>query len=325
MILVFSKSFDQSTNEVMRWLHHLGRRDVVRVNTDLDGELTAATLLEDGFFIDVGEHRIASNEVESVWFRRGHLSLSSLYDEIDVAGHRALSAAIQSGFEHDRCALRDYLQYSLRSTKRVLGNPFNSVPNKLIVLKQAQSIGLRIPNFVASTSSRALSSSLGDATALITKPITDCIYLRDFEDTRLGYFSYTEEYDGSDLPERVVPSLVQERIEKQLELRIFFLDGEIYTAAIFSQSDSSTKVDFRKYNFSKPNRIVPYALPAEVEQQVRALFELMDLNTGSMDLILDQDGQYVFLEVNPVGQYDWISRACNYGIDKRIAQWLAGH
>ena len=97
MILVFSKSYDQSTNEVMRWLHHLGRCDVLRVNTDLDASLHAATLREDRFVVEIGDRTITSEEIDAVWFRRGHISLAGLYDNVDIAEHAALSATINAG------------------------------------------------------------------------------------------------------------------------------------------------------------------------------------------------------------------------------------
>jgi hypothetical protein len=46
------------------------------------------------------------------------------------------------------------------------------------------------------------------------------------------------------------------------------------------------------------------------------------MNTGSIDLILTPNGEYFFLEINPMGQYDWLSKNCNYYIEKDIAEML---
>ena len=48
----------------------------------------------------------------------------------------------------------------------------------------------------------------------------------------------------------------------------------------------------------------------------------LELNTGSIDLVLGQDGKYYFLEVNPCGQYRMTSDPCNYYLDKLIAKTL---
>ena len=46
------------------------------------------------------------------------------------------------------------------------------------------------------------------------------------------------------------------------------------------------------------------------------------LNFGCIDMIYSQNNRYVFLEVNPVGQYDYVSQNCNYSIHEFIAKQL---
>lgn len=46
------------------------------------------------------------------------------------------------------------------------------------------------------------------------------------------------------------------------------------------------------------------------------------LNTGPIDLIRGLDDKYYFLEINPVGQYGFISKPCNYDIDYEIFNFL---
>ena len=48
----------------------------------------------------------------------------------------------------------------------------------------------------------------------------------------------------------------------------------------------------------------------------------LDLKTGSIDMILTPEGDYYFLEVNPVGQFSMTSSPCNYNLEKRIAEYL---
>ena len=48
----------------------------------------------------------------------------------------------------------------------------------------------------------------------------------------------------------------------------------------------------------------------------------LDLNSGSLDLVLDREGDLFFLEVNPVGQYDFISKQCNLQLDRIIAKHI---
>ena len=48
----------------------------------------------------------------------------------------------------------------------------------------------------------------------------------------------------------------------------------------------------------------------------------LKINTCSIDLIVDENGEYIFLEVNPGGQYGPLDEICNMAIDRLIAEWL---
>jgi D-alanine-D-alanine ligase-like ATP-grasp enzyme len=92
--------------------------------------------------------------------------------------------------------------------------------------------------------------------------------------------------------------------------------------AMFTQNDNKTLIDFRDYNFDNPARRVPYKLPFNIEQKLTKFMNLMRINCGSFDLIKTKEGKYVFLEVNPVGQFGMTSFPCNYNLEKEIAVHL---
>ena len=92
--------------------------------------------------------------------------------------------------------------------------------------------------------------------------------------------------------------------------------------AIFSQNDEQTKVDFRKYNLKIPNRFIPFSLPSIVLQKLKKLMDTLKLSTGSIDLVVDINDVYYFLEVNPVGQFGMVSSPCNYNIEKKLVNTL---
>lgn len=61
--------------------------------------------------------------------------------------------------------------------------------------------------------------------------------------------------------------MVQEKLEKKYELRIFYLNGKMYPMAIFSQKDNQTQLDFRNYNWEKPNRMEPCKLNVDLKKK----------------------------------------------------------
>jgi len=82
-------------------------------------------------------------------------------------------------------------------------------------------------------------------------------------------------------------------------------------------------LDYRYYDDDQPNRNIPYQLPESVEQSIKQFMKSKNLNCGSLDFMYGTDDNYYFLEVNPVGQFGWVSTNCNYYLEKRIAERLA--
>ena len=146
-----------------------------------------------------------------------------------------------------------------------------------------------------------------------------------FTHENINYTTYTEyvnERAKSKLPDSFFHSLLQEKINKKYELRIFFYNDNYFPMAIFSQNDEQTKVDFRKYNLKIPNRFIPFSLPSIVLQKLKKLMDTLKLSTGSIDLVVDINDVYYFLEVNPVGQFGMVSSPCNYNIEKKLVNTL---
>ena len=50
--------------------------------------------------------------------------------------------------------------------------------------------------------------------------------------------------------------------------------------------------------------------------------DLLNLDNGSIDIILTPDKEYVFLEVNAVGQFGMVSVPCNYFLEEKFADFL---
>jgi ATP-GRASP peptide maturase of grasp-with-spasm system len=215
------------------------------------------------------------------------------------------------------------LQQSHTKLQNRIGSPLTDTGvDKTKMLVEAQKAGLSIPKTLITSKKEELLKFQQKNQQLITKGIQGVAFF-SFQDTQLG--NYTEVVTEETIavaPLTFFPSLFQELLDKDYELRIFYIHKELYAMAIFSQLDSQTMVDFRKYNNTKPNRNVPYKLPEAIANKIINFMEAMQLNSGSLDMVVTKTGEYVFLEVNPVGQFGMVSAPCNYFIEKRIAQLL---
>lgn len=330
MICIFSTIRDRTTTDVMRWLFHLGVTDVLRINSDeagADDPTVEFSVDQSNLSFRYNGRLIRLSEIEAVWYRKGRHWLCNQFLEIDFNEHPRLTAYLRKKLAGEELRLSEYLHFMIENAAPTLGSPSKCELNKLLVLHVAREVGLLTPAFLVSNSNASLKTAIAN-TRSITKPITDGLYLFDNEQTNTGYFSYTEAlaaWELDQLPDRLSPSLVQEQIFKRMDLRVFFLEGRCYAMAIFSQRDEQTRVDFRRYNYVKPNRSVPYRLPPHLEVKIARLFATLKLNTGSVDFVVDQQGRFLFLELNSVGQFSMVSVPCNYFLEKQVALTLKNY
>ncbi|MGC2742889.1 MAG: hypothetical protein WA672_06860 [Candidatus Angelobacter sp.] len=111
---------------------------------------------------------------------------------------------------------------------------------------------------------------------------------------------------------KLAPCTFQEYVDKKIELRVTVFDRKGYAAEIDSQSQEFSKIDCRKTP-SDPNEqncySVPqrrYSLAPETEEKILRFVEHLGLVFGCLDFIITPQGQLVFLEINPDGQWYWI-------------------
>jgi hypothetical protein len=153
---------------------------------------------------------------------------------------------------------------------------------------------------------------------LINKNNLNAIFLEN-ERYRMSSTS-TELLEEEDLGESdfITPTLIQEKIDYVYEVRAFFLEGKFYSAAIFIEKQVQG-VDYRKLRGTDKFRIVPYQLPADIEIRLVELIKSLNLKTASVDLLVNENEEHIFLELNSNGQFGFVSEACNYFLERQIS------
>jgi glutathione synthase/RimK-type ligase-like ATP-grasp enzyme len=116
------------------------------------------------------------------------------------------------------------------------------------------------------------------------------------------------------------PVLAQAEIPKAFELRVTIVGERIFPVAILSQRRRRAQLDWRRDQDDV--EYASYPLSPLVERQCFALLASFDLRYGTIDLIVRPDGQVVFLELNPNGQYLWLEKALGLPISEAIADLL---
>lgn len=117
------------------------------------------------------------------------------------------------------------------------------------------------------------------------------------------------------------PGIFQPYIDKAFELRVVYVGGTVFACRIESQCSTVADKDWRRYDLANTPHVV-HELDATVEAQIGELMRRMNLCFGSLDLIVTPEGEHVFLEVNPGGQFGWIVDQTGLPIYDRLADLL---
>lgn len=306
-VIILTVDNDPSTDEVIDWLYSFDWSfNVCRINNITE-------LKEDKASSLFGSKNL-------IWNRKyRHLVTSNENKENTYDSELELKDSFKNFSNNESKVVIEYL---IKSEKNLLiGNSEPFAENKPYQLEIAEQNGINIPKTLVTNSKSELmqfiNANSGD---LICKPLRNALmYMYNNQ----GYCTYTTQVNAAiikELPDYFVPTLFQVQIEKEFEIRTFYLYEQCWSMAIFSQQNDQTAVDFRMYNIDIPNRNVPYLLSKELEDKIKILMKALRLNTGSLDFIQGTDGNIYFLEVNPEGQFGMVSYPCNYNIEETIAR-----
>lgn len=240
---------------------------------------------------------------------------------------------------------KEYREFAIKETEAALRtlyslikafwlyHPLNAPPltnNKLHQLKTAREVGLEAPETIITNSPpEAMSFAIANDWRIVIKTISGHYFARGREpaDDPETFGIYTNPVPERALREyltdiRLTPVFLQRYVPKKVELRITVVGARIFTCAIHSQDSERTKHDWRRYDFANV-RHEPYQLPQDIEAKLLRLMKRWELSFGAIDMILTPDDRYVFLEINPNGQWGWIEGITGMPISRAIAELLA--
>ena len=128
-----------------------------------------------------------------------------------------------------------------------------------------------------------------------------------------------------DQPDRIsgFPHFLQAYVPKKSELRITIVGDDIFACEMQTQDSPNPKSreDWRRYDLDH----VSYAqceLPELLEEKLRQLMNSLGLIYGAVDVVRTPDDQFVFLEINPGGQWLWVEQRTEMPVSEAIADYL---
>lgn len=144
---------------------------------------------------------------------------------------------------------------------------------------------------------------------------------RNLQEAPRGTSVVTEQDLGLIDSVRYAPVTFQRFVPAALDLRVTVVEKEVFAASI--QSEPQYQADYRAGLGSAT--VAPYELPDDVRSSLLALMGTFGLVYGAVDFRVTPDGEHVFLEVNPAGEYLFVGERTGQPIPEAIAACLDRH
>ncbi|MCB9759078.1 MAG: MvdD family ATP-grasp ribosomal peptide maturase [Alphaproteobacteria bacterium] len=194
--------------------------------------------------------------------------------------------------------------------------------NKPWQLEMARRAGLEVPVTFNSNTPDAVRRWVRSTGPVITKMLAAIDVPTDDGEGVVGTSALTEadleDLDGLSL----APGTFQGRIEKDLEVRAAVVGDRVLAAGVDSQQLPEAQVDWRKGSETLMPLFRAVALPEGVQRALVRLNRSMGLNYGGADLIRTPEGRWVFLEINPGGEWRWVQEAAGLDVAGALAERL---
>ena len=182
--------------------------------------------------------------------------------------------------------------------------------DKIGQLRLARQLGLQLPETLISNAPDRVRSfvSAHERTGVIVKNFAPICWLGEGS----AAVNFTARLSADMLPDdamlRLTPAIYQALVPKAYEVRVTCMGAERVAVALHSQEEAAARLDWRGV---APNRlgIRRVELPADVATRCDAFLAAMDLRFGCFDFIVTPQGEWVFLEVNQMGQFLWVEEA----------------
>lgn len=238
--------------------------------------------------------------VETVWHRRRYLPTLEASNHNDVQYFRREWSEMISGV------------FATLEAWFVNDPHRQEAAVKPLQLRLAEKIGLRVPDTLITNNPLAAEEFVAKHGGRVVHKTLSPPRHR-FLATKLW-----EESDRAVLPDLVLsPTIFQEAVTDCRELRVIAIGDQLFAAEFRPQTGL---IDARL------DHDVPYSshrLPENVARNLLRLVRELGLVYSAIDMKLTDDGEYVFLELNPMGQYLYVEILTGMPLTAAMADLLA--
>lgn len=246
-----------------------------------------------------GGKKFLPDDFSNIWFRRPYSSIKKS-DEFHPEKKFIL-------YEY-REMLEAFL-YNIPQAKW-MNHPSNITfaSNKINQLSLATKLGLTFPHTIVTQNPKEAIKFKKENQTIVTKVLYSGYIERDLskKDSLIYTSEVTENHMRKISLVKNSPTIFQKKIKKLFDVRICYVDNKIYSTKLEKKDVNNIQIlDIRKDNM----RDVSYSkveIPKNIETKVKSFVKEFNLRFSAIDMVVDENKNWYFLENNPNGQWAWM-------------------
>ncbi len=304
MILIVTNKNDHTADFLIIELNRRGI-EYFRFNTEDYPQLVTTSWKIDsegvrGYF-NTQKGKLDFSKIKSIWYRRPVLPNPDpiLGSKTNLSfARRESQAALEGIWDSIDCFWVSH------------PNALKLAENKLLQLKTAKEIGFELPQtIVTNIPEDALEFYYSNEKNVICKPIKSGRVGENNCDQLIYTNIVTQKQISKIELVKYSHQIFQKNIPKRREIRVTVIGEKVFPVAIDSQNLEISKIDWRRTPAQNLQHTL-VSLPCEIEEKCISLVRKLGIMFGAIDLIQTPDQNFVFLEINPNGQWAWIEMLC---------------
>ena len=319
-VCIFSNSADTHVDNVIPYLERANFQ-ITKFNADCisDNYYFRYDSLTDEISINIKNQKFTPDDFSVIWYRKPdqwwRYTLNPLINkDVDALHYKT---------KETKQLIQHFISQCREKNIPVICDPINEfrANEKINQLKLAKKLGFIIPKTLISSNRKEIKKFISENKSTVIKTLKNH-ELRTLTSEIFTFILTPENFikltKNSQLD---YPLFLQENIEKKLELRITVIGDHVLAASIDSQAQKYSKTDWRVLD---PDCMIhkKFDLPGEIKSKCLKLLKIFNLYFGAIDMAITPDGKYVFFEINPFGQYQWIEDFTGLPISKAIADLI---
>ena len=254
-------------------------------------------------YLDEEVHSFASsewNEAEAAWCRRLSLSLDCGQDsdgdedEIFVKGE-------------ERLFTKWLIELQSTSSIRWINSPdvAQTAENKFLQLKMAKAHGISVPRTLVTTDPDRVRLFLKSEGQIVAKALGPYSWKCTKDKDLAPYATVLDaeqmlKLSDEDISECV--TMYQQRIAKVSDVRMVILGTDMFAYRVIQTGEEH--FDYRLgFNENSDLQFIPLAVPDDVREKLLRFMSALKINFASADFAVKENGEFVFLDLNPSGQW----------------------